>query len=354
MHAVCRYNLVVVQSSLRILDANFNRAREGLRVIEEFARFVWDDAVLCGEAKRLRHGLLDAIGGEAVRANVLSRDTGGDVGTEVSTEAEGERADAGHVVTAAFKRVSEALRVIEEYSKVGGKAARRFERLRYDLYILEAAFVRRMRPKALLDDLRLYVIVTGSLCSRSVGETVDAVLAGGADCVQLREKDADGGELLATAKLAAGRCHNAGRLFIMNDRSDIARLAGADGVHVGQEDLSVGEARRIVGPAGIVGVSCQTIEHARAAVLAGADYIGVGPVFASRTKQRAEIPGLPLIEQVAVEIRIPAVAIAGIDRDTIDAVIEAGARRVAICSAIIGAGDIEGEARWFAEKLKSL
>ncbi len=206
----------------------------------------------------------------------------------------------------------------------------------------------------MLDDLRLYVSVTGTLCSRSVAETVDAVLAGGADCVQLREKDASDGELLTTAKLAAERCHEAGRLFIMNDRPDIAQLAGADGVHVGQEDLSVGEARRIVGPAGIVGVSCQRIEHARAAVLAGADYIGVGPVFASRTKQRAEIPGLPLIEQVAAEIRIPAVAIAGIDRNTIDAVIEAGARRVAICSAIIGAGDIEGEARWFAEKLGGL
>ena len=89
------YNVRMSESSTdRIVDANFNRAREGLRVVEEFARFGWDDPVLCGEAKRLRHGLLAAIGTEAVRANVLSRDTGGDVGTEVSTEAMGEAVTA--------------------------------------------------------------------------------------------------------------------------------------------------------------------------------------------------------------------------------------------------------------------
>jgi thiamine-phosphate pyrophosphorylase len=335
----------------RILDANFNRAREGLRVIEEFARFLWDDPVLSGQAKRLRHGLLEAVGRERVAANVLCRDTAGDVGTAVSTAAQGSRADAAEVLSAAFKRCSEALRVLEEYGKCAPGPAVAVERLRYDLYVLESAFARRLHPAEALRRMRLMVIVTGSLCRRPLEETVEAVLAGGADCVQLREKNAPDGRLLDLAGWATDRCHAAGRLLIMNDRPDIAALAGADGVHVGREDLPIGAARRIVGPQRIVGASCQSIAHARAAVLAGADYVGVGPLFASATKPRDHVPGLELMRGVAAEIRIPALGIAGIGRATLKAAMDAGARGVAVCSAILAAEDPEAETRWFLEQL---
>jgi thiamine-phosphate pyrophosphorylase len=335
----------------RILDANANRAREGLRVVEAFVRFAWDDPVLSAEAKRLRHALTDALGADRIAGNLLARDTGGDVGTTIRTAAEDHRADAADVATAAFKRVAEALRVLAEYGKAVGVGAERIERLRYELYELETAFTRRLVPRPRLERMRLYVILTTAVSARPLVEAAEAVLAGGADCVQLREKQMPDGELLALARRVGALCRRAGRLFIVNDRPDIAKLAGADGVHVGQEDLPIAAARRIVGPRALVGRSCQTVEHARAAVRDGADYVGVGPLFASPTKPRDVIPGPALMRRVAAEIRIPHVAIAGINRRTLAAAQAAGARCCAICSAILGSDDVAAETRWFAERL---
>src|SRR4029077_19739139 len=115
----------------------------------------------------------------------------------------------------------------------------------------------------------------------------------------------------------------AGALFIMNDRPDLALLTDADGVHVGQEELSVREARRIMGPSRLVGVSTHTLEQARQAVLDGADYIGVGPVFSSTTKAFAHLAGLDLVRQVAAEITLPAYAIGGIGLENIEALLSA-------------------------------
>src|SRR4029077_19302983 len=140
-------------------------------------------------------------------------------------------------------------------------------------------------------------------------------------------------------KLVRGWTNRTGALFIMNDRPDLAVLTNADGVHVGQEELSVREARRIVGPSRLVGVSTHTIEQARQAVLDGADYIGVGPVFSSTTKSFVQLAGLEYVSQVAAEITLPAYAIGGIGGENIDEVLAAGASRVAVSGAICGAED---------------
>jgi thiamine-phosphate pyrophosphorylase len=134
----------------------------------------------------------------------------------------------------------------------------------------------------------------------------------------------------------------------MNDRPDLALLSDADGVHVGQEELSVHEARRIVGPQRLVGVSTHNIEQARQAVIDGADYIGVGPVFASKTKDFSSLAGLEFVRQVAGEIKLPWFAIGGIDEDNIERLIAAGATHVAVSSAICGSqqpGDVTANLR---------
>jgi thiamine-phosphate pyrophosphorylase len=167
-----------------------------------------------------------------------------------------------------------------------------------------------------------------------------AFLAGGARLLQLRLKDASARELLAEARaiLPLVRAHG-GRL-VVNDRADVARLAGADGVHVGQDDLPVAAARRVVGPHALVGVSTHDVAQARAADAAGADYLGVGPVFATATKADALAPrGLALVRAVRAVVRRPLVAIGGIDVDTAASVRAAGADAVAMIGALVRAPD---------------
>jgi thiamine-phosphate pyrophosphorylase len=124
-------------------------------------------------------------------------------------------------------------------------------------------------------------------------------------------------------------------MFVVNDRPDIASLADADGVHLGQDDLSVKEARRIVGPDRLIGVSTHSVEQVRQAVLEGADYIGVGPVFRSPTKAFDWVPGLEFVRHAAEETSLPSFALGGITLENVRQVVSAGARRIAVASAVI-------------------
>jgi thiamine-phosphate pyrophosphorylase len=128
-------------------------------------------------------------------------------------------------------------------------------------------------------------------------------------------------------------------LFIVNDRPDVARLVGADGVHLGQDDLPVREARRILGPDALIGVSTHSLAQLRQAVLDGASYVGVGPTFPSSTKDFAELAGLEFVRRAASETTLPAFIIGGVNAETIGAAVAAGARRVAVSAAVAGADD---------------
>lgn len=351
-------------SELRILDANANRAREALRVLEDYARFALNHDGLSGELKQLRHDLAAALR-DVLGEAILHRDTPGDVGTDNKTAAEGVREDLAAVVTAAGKRLAEALRVMEEVGKTEGNgdaasyklAASPFrsaeiERIRYRFYELEQQIARTLRPGS-FENVRLYVLVTESICRRPWLEVAAEAIAGGADCLQLREKAMEGGELLARAKALVALCRSKGVLCIVNDRADIAVLADADGVHLGQEDLPAAEARKLLGTRKIIGVSTHRIEQARRAVVDGADYIGVGPIFASSTKPRDFVAGLEYARQVAGEIRLPAVAIAGISSGNVDQVLATGIRAVAVTAAVAGCEDVRGAAAGLKRKLTS-
>jgi thiamine-phosphate pyrophosphorylase len=337
---------------LRLLDANCNRAREAMRTIEDYARFFLNDAGISAELKQLRHEFTEStrdIVGEAI----LYRDTPGDVGTTNKTAAEQLREDAAHVVTAAGKRLGEALRAIEEFLKtIDPIVASKIESIRYRFYDIESRLALTLRPAACgFRGVRLYVLITEDLCKRPWLETIEQAIAGGADCVQLREKNRDGSEFLRRARQFVDLCRRHKVMSIINDRPDIALLSNADGVHVGQEDLPAREVRKLLGPGKIVGVSTHAIEQARQAVLDGADYIGVGPVYRSATKPRDFLPGLAYARQVAAEIRLPAVAIAGISAQNVDEVLAAGIKAVAVSSAVIGCDDPAGAARKLKDRL---
>jgi thiamine-phosphate pyrophosphorylase len=175
-----------------------------------------------------------------------------------------------------------------------------------------------------------------------------AAVAGGAAVLQVRVKDAPSGEVLAVARevvaLARGRA-----LVLVNDRADLALLAGADGVHVGDDDLPPAEARRLLGPELLVGRTTRTLEEARRALAEGADHVGFGPIFATTTKALAVPPrGVEALRAVCAALGAPVVAIGGIGAGTIGDVAGAGAACAAVVGAIFGAGDAAENARALA------
>jgi thiamine-phosphate pyrophosphorylase len=168
----------------------------------------------------------------------------------------------------------------------------------------------------------------------------------------MREKEWEDGRFYEVALEMAALCREAGALFLVNDRPHIARLVDADGIHTGWGDLPVALARAVLGPGRIVGRSTSAPARARDAAAAGADYIGVGPVYETRTKAHRAAAGLEYVRWAAAEAPLPYFCIGSINRQTLPAVLDAGARAVAVCTAIIGAKDIAAETAWFRETLR--
>jgi thiamine-phosphate pyrophosphorylase len=330
----------------RLLDANANRAREALRVMEDYARFMIDDGPTAGAIKQMRHDLAGLIPADAI----YSRNTPGDVGTGNKTATEFTREDTAAVVTAAGKRLSEALRALEEFLKTTSPAdAAKIEALRYRGYDIEQKLAFSLRPASRFASVRLYVLITESICKRPWLEAAEQAILGGADCLQLREKNLESGELLRRARAMVALCRKHHVISIINDRPDIALLAQADGVHVGQDDLPVIEARKLLGSEKLIGVSTHCMDHANAAMRDGADYLGVGPFFRSETKPREFTAGPAYAREVAQKISRPLVAIAGINEQNVGQVVATGIRAVAVTAAVVGQDDPRGA----AERLKS-
>ena len=328
-------------AALRILDANRNRASEGLRVVEEFCRFALADQHLTRLWKQLRHDLIAALD-EIPRADlIVARETQLDVGTAVTTLQEGSRHSLAHVVDASCQRIQQALRVMEEYCKFATPTtAKRIENLRYQAYTLAKACTITAESQQRLQSVQLYVLVDAAEDEAAFANRLKVLIAAGVHALQLRDKSLDDRSLTARARLARAQLDEAVTepasrpLLIMNDRPDIAVLAKADGVHVGQDELTVHDTRQIVGPHMLIGVSTHTIQQARQAVLDGANYIGCGPTFPSPTKHFDDFPGTPFLQQVAAEISLPAFAIGGITLENLPRVQAAGFTRIAIGHAI--------------------
>jgi len=195
-----------------------------------------------------------------------------------------------------------------------------------------------------LDAARLYAI-TPDAEPDAVVRLVGAVLRGGADIVQLRHKTLARGALLHLARRLAAIVHDAGRLFIVNDQLDIALLAGADGVHLGADDLPLEAARRVAGEGFVIGASANTPELARRAVAAGADYIGAGPAFATAVKPEKAVIGPQGVAAVTAAVAVPVFAIGGVEAANLDQLLAAGVHRVCVIRGLAEAADPEVAAR---------
>jgi thiamine-phosphate pyrophosphorylase len=338
---------------LRILDASLNRAGEGLRVVEEYVRFVLDDPFLTGQAKLLRHELTSAAAVLPATDRHAARDTLHDVGTQVTAASEGARESLQQVCAASIKRTEQSLRSLEEYGKlVDGQFAAAMESLRYRLYTLEKAIDVGPSSRERLEAVQLCVLTDGRTCPTEFEMLVAELVEARVPMIQLRDKRLDDRELITRARVLRQLTRGTATLAVINDRADIAAAVDADGVHLGQEDLSLKDARTVVGTAMLIGVSTHKFGQARSAVLDGANYLGAGPTFPSRTKIFDQFSGLDYLRSLAAEVRLPTFAIGGITAENLPSVLSTGVSRVAVGGAVTSAREPASAARQMLGMLK--
>lgn len=342
------YDKNCMSAIARMLDANVNRAREALRVMEDAARFALDHAEICDALKSMRHDLRDAVEGIVPREGWLeaNRDSPGDVGIAISTTSEMSRGGLIDVVVAAAKRLTEALRVIEELAKtIEPDNARTIESIRYRAYEIDRQ-LQMMLGSRRARQWKLCVLLTRGICRRPWVDVLRGAIRGGAECIQIREKQIEGGELVAMVREAIAVARPAGASVIVNDRADVALAAGADGVHLGTNDISIGDVRKMAGRELLIGASTHDLDEAAAAVDAGADYCGLGAMFASPLKPDRE-PGGPAYLRQFIERypKMPHLAIGGISPANIGQLVAAGCQGVAVSTAVCAANDPEAAAR---------
>ena len=321
---------------LRLIDASLNRACEALRVVDDYARFLLDDQHLTQTTKSIRHRLSALAEEFSTNARLAMRETNQDVGTLVSTEREQARSSAWTVCETNLFRLQEALRSLEEFSKIEQpELAKQFESIRYESYTLAKMIGNLVSSTDRLSDAKLYVLIPSFESLEKFEAFVREICIAGADVIQLRAKKIPDKELIERAEkmVAIGRSYRT--ITIINDRPDIAAISHAEGVHVGQDELTVKHARSILGPEALVGVSTHNLDQLRQAIRDGASYVGLGPTFTSQTKSFNNFAGLPYLEEAAQETKLPAFAIGGISAENLPQVLATGCTRIAVSDAVV-------------------
>lgn len=334
----------------RVIDANVNRAQEGLRVLEDVARLVLDDAALAGRAKAVRHALTTQMV-PLSRRLLAARRADEDRAAFLDPPIEMRREDLGSLVAANARRVQEALRSLEEYAKLpafeGTVDAAALKRLRFQAYTLEKDLAGRLQRHEQRQRLAgLYVILAPEvLGERDILAVAQGAVAGGAAVLQLRDKQHGKARQLELSRALQRIATQGGALFFVNDHLDVAMLAGADGVHLGQQDIPVAEARRILPPGVLIGCSTNNVAEALQAQADGADYVSVGCLFPTQTKGDTRPATLDILRQVKEAVRLPVCAIGGINGHNIAEVSRARADMAAVISAVCAASDVPAAAR---------
>lgn len=340
---------------LRLIDANLNRMGEGLRVLEDIARFHLDDAVICRHLKTLRHELLEGSFSPDI---LVARRAKADVGASTRLPGETGRANLSQVVIANARRVQESLRVLEELAKLADTPltleSARFENARFKVYEIEQTLLFKLLRKEKLSRLKGLYLILDSMSMEGRDEILAATQAirGGAKVIQIRDKFDNKRKLLERARRLKELCEENEVLFIVNDYLDIAQVCGADGVHLGQEDMPLAEARSLISPDKIIGCSAANLSESLIAESEGADYIAVGSIYPTSSKKDFRLAGLDALRQVRAKISLPLIAIGGINEGNAAEVMEAGADGIAVISAVLGAGDVEKAARDLTSKIE--
>jgi thiamine-phosphate pyrophosphorylase len=316
-------------ANLRAIDANLNRVAEGLRVVEDILRYCLDDGPLQAHVKALRHRLAAAAPGEPY---VGSRRPKEDVGFDAPGELEYQRPDLHALLRANFKRAQEGLRSLEELFKLReNQTAAEMKRLRYDTYEAERLSALRVSPKTLA--CGLYLVLTEP--RDGYQQLTEWALQAELPAVQLRYKGNDDREFLSAALAMRRITAGSQTRFIVNDRPDIALMADADGVHLGQEDLPPQAVRRLIGPDKLLGFSTHTLDQVRSANGQPVDYIGFGPLYGTTSKARPDpVVGPGQLGAAAAASRHPVVAIGGLTATRIAELQLGSCRNVAVISAV--------------------
>jgi thiamine-phosphate pyrophosphorylase len=343
------------RQTLHIIDANLNRIGESLRLLEDTARLLLNDAALTKKLKAMRHELSTTE--PATKKELLqARDSRGDVGMDIEVRQQTKERELPATVIANATRAQQALRVIEELAKNPGIEldSNRFKKARFVLYDIEKDLVSRIMRRDKRERLSgLYAVIdTQFLGSRRYDQVAAQVLEGGVKIIQLRDKTMSKKELLPVAQKLKKLCAQNDALFIVNDYLDIALAADADGLHLGQDDLPLKAARRWLPIDKIIGCSVADVPQAVAAEADGADYIAVGAIYPTQSREETEVVGLEMVKAVRQQTSLPLVAIGGINPENMEAVLAAGADCVAMISAIMQAESPKEATRQIVEKLE--
>jgi len=346
----------ISKQTLRIIDANLNRIGEGLRFLEDLARLLLNDATLTQQLKTMRHEMLR--GDWSFQQQLLqARNSEGDVGISIEAPGEEKQRELPIMLVANARRVQESLRVLEEMAKIPEVKlnSEKFKQARFTLYTIEQALLSKLMRQDKIKRLPgLYVIIdTKALIKgRSHIDVASQAIQGGAKTIQLRDKLQSKKELLPIAQQLKNLCAGHDVLFIVNDYLDLALATDADGLHLGQSDLPTAVARKLLPIDKILGCSTTTVNQAINAESEGADYIAVGSIYPTTSKETVEVVGLDRLRQIRQAVTLPLVAIGGITKDNVAEVMAAGADSVAVISAIVQAKDVEEAAREIAETLE--
>ncbi len=331
----------------RLLDANLNRASEGLRVLEDIARFAVASREFSSRLADIRHSLRLAYA-ESTSSLLSARDAIGDPGA-VAEEAQARDGSLPMLVTVNAKRVEEALRSLEEMSKIKsqlqGATAKNLKEWRFQLYEIEkniydlcARVEKRLKLKG------LYVIIDPAVCKGDPVTIMRQAIEGGARVVQLRDKTNEKRAQLALAQAIAKITSKAGTLFFVNDHLDLALSSGADGVHVGQKDMPLVELRKLAPVGFLVGVSTNTVAEAKLAQADGADYVSVGRLFPTTSKHDTRPADLKRLQEIKRAVKVPVAAIGGINETNLPSVLKHGADMAAVISAVVAQKDVRASA----------
>ncbi len=319
-----------------ILDANFGRLSEGLRVLEDIARFILRDFGLTKKLKEMRHSLL----AESRSFDLEFLDSrGDDLGASLFAADEGKRKDFVDLVVANGKRAEESLRVLEEYFKFLGKVNwRKFQDSRFLLYTLEKEIVSKTLRQEKLKKLFPLCVILDSKYFRNrknPAGILKQVIKGGAKAVQLRDKKNNKRKILETAFKLQKICQKSSVLFLINDYADIALAVDADGVHLGEDDLPLTAVKKILPFDKIIGKTVHSPKEAKEAEKEGADYISVGAIYPTTTKENATLVKPSLIREIKKKVSLPLVAIGGINENNLSEVIKLGVDGIAVAKSAL-------------------
>ncbi len=320
----------------QLIDANLDRAREGLRVMEDWCRFGLKRSDFSIQIKDWRQQL----GVHHHNIYRKARLTSNDPAMGVSHPLQKVRSTPEAVFIANSSRVQEALRVIEEFTRLTDpKLCEIATKIRYETYEIEIKVLNTtegINKRKTLKDCAIYLITTNR---RDLEGIVLQALKAGAKMVQYREKFLNDNEKISQAKLLASLCKKYNSLFIVNDRIDIALAVDADGVHLGQEDIPTKIARKLLGSDKIIGRSTHSLEEIKRAEDEGCDYIGIGPIFSSETKKKLNPIGIDYLKKGLRKTLLPAFAIGGINNSNIKKLNQINNLRIAVSNAIINSND---------------